>query len=50
MAFRVPKHALGSLVTAVPVFVRDMLVVIMFVVAISYMISSGYSPSIYMKF
>lgn len=50
LAFRIPERILGSWIDFTPRYVKDFLVVIVFVIAISYMVSSGYSPSIYTKF
>lgn len=50
ISFRIPEKILGRWNSNIPEIIKDCFVVIIFGVAISFMISNGYNPSIYTKF
>ncbi len=49
-SFGIPDKILVNWNNRIPRYVKDLIIMIVFILAISYMISNGYSPSIYTKF
>lgn len=50
ISLKIPERVLGSWIDRIPRFAKDICIGIVFILAISYLISNGYSPSIYTKF
>lgn len=50
ISFKIPDRILGIWGKRIPRFIKDLLIILIFILAIFYMISNGYSPSIYTKF
>ena len=50
ISFRVPEKVFGRVNEHIPIYIKDVCLIIIFILAITYMVSNGFSPSIYTKF